>query len=371
MDYKTSGVDIDKANTLKSGFKEILFDNPSVLNKVGAFASISDFSKLNFSDPVIVTKTEEPGSKQLLAFGFDMYESICYDMINHLVNDCIMVGAHPFVVQDCIVCGKLENDKVKRMVKAMVDACQSNSCTLVGGETSEQPGVIPVGTYILSSSIVGIVDRSKIIDGSSIKEGDVVIAISSNGPHTNGYTLIRAILIEHPELMSDQKFMQNIMKPHTPYYKALCEVFSEVNGMAHITGGGIGENLDRVLPENVNAVVDLNKIKVLDVFKRIKDVGKVSDQDMLRTFNMGVGVTVVVSPEKTNKVIDHLSKFYDTYKIGVITKGCKKVVFENSLDFTGSDIGITAAGTSFVSGQSPYFCHVCGRNPCCCAGMGM
>lgn len=174
MDYKTSGVDIDKANTLKSGFKEILCDDSSVLNKVGAFASISDFSKFKFLDPVIVTKTEEPGSKQILAFGFDMYESICYDMINHLVNDCIMVGAHPFVVQDCIVCGKLESDKVKRMVKAMADACQSNGCTLVGGETSEQPGVIPVGTYILSSSIVGIVDRSKIVDGSAIKEGDNV-----------------------------------------------------------------------------------------------------------------------------------------------------------------------------------------------------
>lgn len=334
MDYKTSGVDIDKANTLKSGFKEILRDDPSVLNKVGAFASISDFSKLNFSDPVIVTKTEEPGSKQLLAFGFDMYESICYDMINHLVNDCIMVGAHPFVVQDCIVCGKLESDKVKRMVKAMANACESNGCTLVGGETSEQPGVIPAGTYILSSSIVGIVDRSKIVDGSAIKKGDDVIAISSNGPHTNGYTLIRAILVEHPELMNDQDFMQKIMTPHTPYYKVLRGIFSEVKGMAHITGGGIGENLDRILPTNVNALINLDKIKILDVFKRIKDVGKVSDQDMLRTFNMGVGVIVVVSPEKTDKVIEHLSKFCDAYRIGIITKGCKKVVFEKSLNFT-------------------------------------
>lgn len=148
---------------------------------------------------------------------------------------------------------------------------------------------------------------------------------------------IRAILVEHPELMHDQEFMQNIMNPHTPYYKALCDVFCDVNGMAHITGGGIGENLDRVLPANLDAVIDLNKIRVLDVFKTIKDVGKVSDKDMLRTFNMGVGITIVVSPEKTQQVIKHLSNFYDTYKIGVITKGSKKVVFENTLN-TSSDV---------------------------------
>jgi phosphoribosylformylglycinamidine cyclo-ligase len=293
-----------------------------VLNKVGAFASISDFSALKLTDPVIVTKTEEPGSKQLLAFEFDMYESICFDMINHLVNDCIMVGAYPLIVQDCIVCGKLERDKVKRMVKAMADACRSNDCRLVGGETSEQPGVIPAGTYILSSSIVGMVDRLNIIDGSAIKEGDVVIAISSNGPHTNGYTLIRAILKEHPELRSDQKFMQSIMNPHSAYYR-----------MAHITGGGIAENLDRALPSNMDALIDLSQIKILDVFKKIKWTGGVPYSDMLRTFNLGVGVTVVVSPEKTERVINHLSNFYDTYPIGVITKGCKKVVFENSLNW--------------------------------------
>lgn len=334
MDYKTSGVDIDKANTLKSDFKSILCDtDPSVLNRVGAFASISDFSALKLNDPVIVTKTEEPGSKQLLAFELDMYESICFDMINHLVNDCIMVGAHPLIVQDCIVCGKLESDKVKRMVKAMADACRSNGCTLIGGETSEQPGVIPAGTYILSSSIVGMVDRSKIIDGSAIKEGDVVIAISSNGPHTNGYTLIRAILKDHPELRSDQKFMQDIMNIHSPYYRALCGVFSEINGMAHITGGGIAENLDRVLPSNMDALIDLNQIKILDVFKKIKWTGGVPYSDMLRTFNLGVGVTVVVSQENAEGVINHLSNFYDTYPIGVITKGCKKVVFENSLNW--------------------------------------
>lgn len=334
MDYKSSGVDINTANNTKNEFKKILrTSDQRVMNKVGAFASLFDFSSLNVRNPVLVMKTEEPGSKQILAFEHDLYESVCFDMINHLVNDCVMMGAHPLIVQDCIVCGELQEDKVIRMVRAMVEACKYNFCTLVGGETSEQPGVIPVGTYVLSSSIVGVADKNSIIDGSTIKEGDDVIALSSNGPHTNGYTLIRAILKAHPELTKQQPFMSEIMASHRAYYPALRDLFPVMKGLAHITGGGIVENLNRILPSGLNALINLSDIKILEVFKDIMKFGEVPEVDMLRTFNLGVGVTAVVSPVHTEEVLRHLSSFFEVYKVGTIIKGTKKVLYEGELNW--------------------------------------
>lgn len=334
MDYKSTGVDIDSSNSLKTDFRTMLGTADSrVLNQVGAFASLYDFATLQIKDPVIVTKTEEPGSKQLLAFELDMYESICFDMINHLVNDCIMCGSHPLIVQDCIVCGKLENDKVKRMVRAMREACTGNNCILVGGETSVQPGVIPEGTYILSSSIVGVVERANIIDGSKIREGDNVLAIESSGPHTNGYTLIREVMKIFPQIKQDIKFMSAIMAPHRPYYNVLRNYYSNIRGMAHITGGGIAENLDRVIPSGLCADIDLSKIQILEVFKTIKSIGDVPYADMLRTFNLGVGVALVVNPDLTDFLIEKLSYFFKTYKIGGIVKGDRPVTFHNELNW--------------------------------------
>lgn len=333
MDYKMAGVNIDTANSTKSEFKRILHTgDPQILNQVGAFASLFDLSKFKIKNPVLVTKTEEPGSKQLLCFQNDRYESICHDMINHLVNDCIMMGAHPLIVQDCIVCGKLEQDKVKRMVGAMADACRFNHCKLVGGETSEQPGVIPEGTYILSSSIVGIVGKEDLIDGSKIKEGDDVIALASSGPHTNGYTLIRAIMKAYPDL-TDQMFLEDVLKVHRAYYPVLKKAFPYIRGMAHITGGGISENLDRILPEDLKALVNLSDIKIPSIFKKIRRVGEVPDADMLRTFNLGVGVIIVVEPKVTEFIIQELSHFCDTYKIGTIIKGDKKVIYEGRFNW--------------------------------------
>jgi phosphoribosylformylglycinamidine cyclo-ligase len=332
MDYKSSGVDIDAANSTKVAFRDILDKNNShVLNKVGAFASLYDLSSIRMENPILVTKTEEPGSKQILAFEYDKYESICFDMINHLINDCAMMGAHPLIVQDCIVCGELQKDRIKRMVDAMATACRENFCTLVGGETSEQPGVIPAGTYILSSSVVGIVDKNDIIDGSKIREGDDVIAVNSSGPHTNGYSLIRAILKAHPELKNDSEFMKDILTPHRSYYRALIGIYKQVTGLAHITGGGIKENLDRILPPDLNALIDLSKIKILDVFRKIKEVGEVPEEDMLRTFNLGVGITIVVRPELSDSILKHLPGYYDAYSIGKIIKGNKKVETKKSL----------------------------------------
>jgi phosphoribosylformylglycinamidine cyclo-ligase len=332
MDYKSTGVDIDSSNTLKTEIKDILTpSDPRVMNRVGDFASLYNFEDMDIKHPVIVTKTEEPGSKQLLAFEMDKPEYVCYDMINHLVNDCIMCGAKPLIVQDCIVCGALNNDVVKRMIDAMSTACKENECTLVGGETSVQPGVIPSGTYILSSSIVGVVERDEIINGGKIAEGDDVLALASSGPHTNGYTLIRALLDQHPELRNDRIFMEDIMRTHTSYYMMLREHFSKINGMAHITGGGIKENLNRILPPGLDASIDLSKIEIPEVFRKIKEVGDISDDEMIRTFNIGVGVTVVINPMYTPTFMDRLSQKVRVDKIGEIVPGNQAVKTFNTL----------------------------------------
>lgn len=332
-------VNIDLANATKNDMvKTLETDNKRVLNKVGAFASLYDISYEGYKNPVLVLKTEEPGSKQIIAAEYDMIENVCFDMINHLINDCIVMGAKPLTVQDAIICGKMDKDIVLRIVKAVADACENAGCVLTGGETSEQPGVLEEGKYILTSSIVGIVEKEDVIDGSAIKTGDVVIAMESSGIHTNGYTLVRKIMEENPEIMKEivdgEKFIDVILTPHRCYYNQLKDLFGKglIHGMAHITGGGICENLNRILPVGVNAEIDLSSYDVLDIFKVLRKWGDVSDSDMLRTFNLGVGMALVTSKENSSAVMKHLtSEGINCKIIGKIVDGNQKVVCEGKL----------------------------------------
>lgn len=322
-------VDIDLANTTKAGFSSIIDQrDPRLLNRVGAFSSLFLLDLKRYSEPVLVLKTEEPGSKQVLAFAHDRIESICQDMVNHLINDCIVMGAEPLAVQDLIVCGKLEKGIATRVVKATADACLAQGCVLTGGETTEQPDIVPAGTYILGSSIVGMVERSKVIDGSRIQKGDVVLALSASGPHTNGYTLIRDLLKRDPSLahrvVGKQTFLDAVLEPHRCYYQSLRDLFPTemISGMAHITGGGIKENLDRILPKNLNAHVDLRKYRPNPVFGAIREAARFSDDDMLRTFNLGVGLTLVCPQNHEAEIVSHLrAKGEDVYVIGEIVEG--------------------------------------------------
>ncbi|HOB91515.1 MAG: phosphoribosylformylglycinamidine cyclo-ligase [Bacillota bacterium] len=339
LTYKSAGVDIDLANQTKSELKTILAsDDPRVLNAIGAFGSLYDFSFPEYESPVLVLKTEEPGSKQILAFQYDRYESICYDMINHLINDCIVMGARPLAVQDAIICGKLEKDKVQRMISAMAQACKQQGCTLTGGEISEQPGVIPAGTYILTSSIVGIVDRKDIIDGSTIAPGDVVIGVESSGLHTNGYSLVRKLLEKDPGLaeteIEGRSFIDLVLEPHRCYYNTVRGLFGTgvIKGMAHITGGGILENLNRILKTGVDAVIDLSAYEVQPVFSAIKAAGDIADSEMLRTFNLGVGLAIVCDRENVDHVISHIKDSkVDAYVIGEIVQGSGQVIAQGDL----------------------------------------
>lgn len=332
-------VNIDLANDAKKEMaKSLSTGNPRVLNKIGAFASLYDFKFDEYENPVLVLKTEEPGSKQLIAVQYDKIENVCYDMINHLINDCIVMGAKPLTVQDAIICGKMDKNIVTRIVEAISTACKSHGCILTGGETSEQPGVLNNDTYILTSSIVGVVDKKHIIDGSKICEGDIVIALQASGVHTNGYTLVRTVMKEHPEIMdveiNGQTFIDAILEPHRCYYNTIKDLFGKdiITGLAHITGGGICENLNRILPDNLDAQIDLSTYNVMDIFKTLKKVGDISDEEMLRTFNLGVGMVVVAKKENVNQIISHIEgNGVKCTEIGSIVKGSKRVVCSKNL----------------------------------------
>ena len=340
LSYKSAGVDIDAANDTKRQMVETLkTSDERVLNTVGAFATLFDGSFPEYEHPVLVFKTEEPGTKQKLALQYGKVEGICRDLVNHLVNDAIVMGARPLSVQDCIVCGKIEKDTVLKLVSGFSEACKENECVLTGGETSEQPGVVEAGTYILTASIVGVVEKKKIIDGSKMSEGDIVLALASSGVHTNGISLVRKIIEVSPEIMNEKvgemPFIDAVLTPHRAYYVPLKALFgeSELVGLAHITGGGIKENLNRILPSSLDAEINLSKIKVLPIFKTLKKYGNLENTDMLRTFNMGVGITAVVKKDFVQKAIEHLKTFdIDTYEIGVITKGNKEVIFTGELN---------------------------------------
>lgn len=340
LSYSKAGVDIAYTDTIKKEMaKHLETENKRVLNKMGAFASLYDIHFPMMKEPVLVLKSEEPGSKQKLAMEYGYTESICHDMINHLVNDIIVMGAKPLAVLDTIVCGNAEKDTIKSLVKGISDACRANDCALVGGETSIQPLVIDAGVYVLTSSIVGIVEKKDVIDGSAIQDNDIVLAVASNGLHTNGYSLVRMLMDKAPQTKLDKidgmTFIEQIMKPHTPYYRAVKGLFGRniLHGMAHITGGGIEGNLGRVIPEGLTAEIDLSKIRPLSVFKYIKKNGGVSDEEMLHTFNCGVGLNIVVGEKDAPAVIRHISKYYDCYEIGRIREGEEKVKFVNRLEW--------------------------------------
>ena len=340
LSYSKAGIDITYTDTIKKEMaKHLETKDKRVLNGLGPFASLYDIKFPNIENPVLVLKSEEPGSKQKLAMEYGYTESICHDMINHLVNDIVVMGATPLAVLDTIVCGNAEKDTIKTLVKGVSDACKENECSLVGGETSIQPLVVDAGVYVLTSSIAGIVEKSKVIDGSAIEEGDVVLAIASNGLHTNGYSLVRLLMDKMPQIKLDKidglTFIEQIMKPHTPYYKAIKGLFGKnvINGMAHITGGGIEGNLCRVIPEGLSAKIDLSKLRILNLFKYIRNNGNISDEEMLRTFNCGVGFNIVVSRKDKDAVMNYINQFYDCYEIGTIETGSSKVKFENRMNW--------------------------------------
>lgn len=338
LTYGKAGVDISYTDSIKCEMAVYVdSQNPRVLNGLGPFASLYDIKFDDIKDPVLVLKSEEPGSKQKLAMKYGYTESICYDMINHLVNDIVVMGAKPLAVLDTIICGNAEKDTIKSLVKGISEACRANECDLVGGETSIQPGVVEKGVYVLTASVAGIVDKAKIIDGSRIQSGDKILAVASNGLHTNGYSLVRLLMDSMPQIqdekLGNETFLEAIMKPHTSYYKALKRLMgnSSVHGMAHITGGGIEGNLSRIIPEGLSAQIDLNRLIIPAIFKYIKENGHVSDSEMLNTFNCGVGLIIVTDASSSEAVSELVSEYANCYEIGQISEDAVPITLKNKL----------------------------------------
>jgi phosphoribosylformylglycinamidine cyclo-ligase len=313
--YADTGVDIDATDAVKRRMAaSVDRGDPRVLNRLGAFAPLLQGAFPQLDDPLLVMKTDEPGSKQKLATEHGRLEELSRDLVNHTVNDVIVMGAEPLYVTDCIVCGRLDDDVVSRLVAGMADACAEQGCVLVGGETSIQPGVVVDGLFVLSATVLGVVERQRVVDGSAIRPGDVVIGLASNGLHTNGYTLVRTLLERDAGLaardVDGTPFLDAILRPHTGYYPALRHAFGRpgLHGMAHITGGGLRDNLVRILPPEVDAVLDLSQVPLLPLFAHIRDAGRVSDEEMLRTFNLGVGLVCVCAPDEATRLADELNE---------------------------------------------------------------
>jgi len=337
--YKSSGVDIQKADQTKKELGVILDTHKTsrVKNSLGAFASLLDVVDFKYMDhPILVLKMEEPGSKQLLSIAEDRVEDLGLDLINHLMNDLICMGATPLAVLDTIVCGSLDQSIVTRLVGSMAKACADHGCSLVGGETSEQPGVLDDGKYVLSASAVGVVEAEFVIDGSCIEQGDKIIALPSNGLHTNGYSLVRKMLNPNtcPRSTIGKFHEAGLLNPHTAYYPTLGPLLEDptLHGLAHITGGGIQDNLKRILPPGTQAMIDLSLIKIPEIFNLIRTFYPtyISDSEMLKTFNLGVGMIAIIN-DMSRQLLDDLLKA-GGYPIGRICRGDHQDVgFVNTL----------------------------------------
>jgi phosphoribosylformylglycinamidine cyclo-ligase len=337
--YADAGVNIDQGNRAKQRIKYLAHRtfNKSVLSEIGGFGGLFQVDKKKFKDPVLVSSVDGVGTKLKVAFEMGVHHTIGGDLVNHCVNDIAVQGAAPLFFMDYLAVGKLEPEIAEKIVSGVADACKHNGCALIGGETAEMPGFYPVGEYDLAGFIVGAVDREQIITGKNVQVGDVLIGLPSTGLHTNGYSLARKLLFTvanyTPESYVNElkgKVGTELMKQHKSYWPIIRRVVEAeaVSAMAHITGGGITENLPRVLPKGVGAVVELGTWPVLPLFEHLQKLGNIEQAEMMRTFNMGIGMILVVPAKKFKRVQGILDRAGEKgYVIGRIVKGDRKVVY--------------------------------------------
>ena len=334
LTYSDSGVDIDEANQLIDNIKPIVRQtlNKNVLSNIGGFGALYELDINHYKKPVLVSGTDGVGTKIMLAKELSCFDQIGIDLVAMCVNDVITLGAKPLFFLDYFATSKLKVSEATNIIKGIAEGCLQSDIALIGGETAEMPGVYQSGDFDLAGFCVGVVDYEKIIDGQHIKPTDSIIGIESSGPHSNGYSLIRKIIevnsINLQDKLDDRTLGEAIIQPTTIYAKAinhLQEIY-EIHGMAHITGGGFKENIVRILPENINAEIDLNAWQQPEVFNWIQTVGNVDHEEMLRTFNCGIGYVLVVSNSDSKRVINKLAETgHNAFLIGEITTGKKEV----------------------------------------------
>jgi phosphoribosylformylglycinamidine cyclo-ligase len=337
--YADAGVDIDRANRTKKRIKYLAHKTftRSVLSEIGGFGGLFAVDKAKWVDPILVSSVDGVGTKLKIAFEMDVHHTIGADLVNHCVNDIAVQGATPLFFMDYLATGKIEPEVTEKVIEGLADACKHNGCALIGGETAEMPGFYPDGEYDLAGFIVGAVERERIISGKTVEVGDVILGLASNGLHTNGYALARKLLFEVGKYTLDSyvnelkgKVGNELLRTHKSYWPAIKRLVDGecVSAMAHITGGGITENLPRVLPRGVAAVIEMGSWQVPPIFEHLQQLGNVPQDEMLRTFNMGLGMLLVVPSKKFKKAQTVLERAGEkAFTVGRIVKGDRKVMY--------------------------------------------
>lgn len=323
--YKSAGVDKEEGYKTVDKIKSAVAEthNENVLNNLGSFGAFYQIG--GYQNPVLVSGTDGVGTKLKVALDSKKYDSIGVDCFAMCANDIICHGAKPLFFLDYLACGKLDSDIAAEIVMGMVKACKDNNCALIGGETAEMPGMYQAGDYDVAGFCVGIVEKDQIIDGSKIKEGDQIIALPSSGFHSNGFSLVRKIFPDFNEEFEGKPLYETLLVPTRLYYQPIHKVLEEVkiSGIAHITGGGLIENVPRIIPENLCAKIDTSKIKIPSIMLELEKRGNIERLEMYGTFNMGVGMVIVVDENHAAKVLDLLE---DAYVIGEIVNDSEQII---------------------------------------------
>nr|WP_279119039.1 phosphoribosylformylglycinamidine cyclo-ligase [Snodgrassella alvi] len=327
LSYRDAGVDINAGDSLVERIKPFAKRTmrPEVLGDLGGFGALVEISQ-KYRHPVLVSGTDGVGTKLKLAFEWDQHDTVGIDLVAMSVNDILVQGAEPLFFLDYFACGKLDVERAAAVIKGIAAGCEQSGCALIGGETAEMPGMYPDGEYDLAGFAVGVVEKEQVINGRSIVAGDVVLGLASNGIHSNGYSLVRKIIERvQPELDTEfnqgKTLRQAIIAPTRLYVKPILAALKQftIKGMAHITGGGISENVPRILPENTVAAIDSQSWPLPKLFQWLQQAGNVETQEMYRTFNCGIGMVLVVSPEDADVIQKFLQQQGETvYQIGRI-----------------------------------------------------
>ena len=334
--YAQSGVDVEAGYEVVERIKKHVArtERLGVMGALGGFGGMFDLTKLDVKEPVLVSGTDGVGTKLMLAIQYDKHDTIGQDCVAMCVNDIIAAGAEPLYFLDYIATGKNEPAKLEQVVAGVAEGCVQAGCGLIGGETAEMPGMYREDDYDLAGFAVGIADKSQIIDGSKVKEGDILLGLASSGIHSNGYSLVRRVFADLdgdallPEL-NGKALKDVLLEPTRIYVQQVLPLVKDelVNGIAHITGGGFIENIPRMFSEDLAAEVEEDKIPVLPIFTALETYGKINHEEMFEIFNMGIGLVLAVSPEKVDKVRESVNE--DVYEIGrIVIKEDKSVIIK-------------------------------------------
>ncbi len=339
ISYSDAGVSIDTANDAVERISALAKStfNRRTLTNIGSFGGMFDANFPDMEEPILVSSADGVGTKLKIAFETGVHNTIGQDLVNHCVDDILVQGAKPLFFMDYFATGKLSADVAEAVVEGLSIACKENDCVLLGGETAEMPGFYTDGEYDLAGFVVGIVDRKNVIDGSQIEEGDVVLGLPSKGLHTNGYSLARKLFFEvggfdladKPEELKGKTVGEALIAPHTSYLPVISGLLDSgsLKGLAHITGGGLLENIPRILPRETTVEIKRDTWNELPIFGLMQSIGNVEDMEMFRTFNMGIGMVIICGKDAQDLIINHVKENgFECFEIGKVLKGDNEVL---------------------------------------------